>query len=216
MPTIAERRAAVARISAAPPLPHGAWDVLGVARGAVVSVWGSAYKKLAMLVHPDQCPLDGAADSFKKLAAARDLIHSGGVPNSAPAAAPPAAGVPPPFWRRRAAGGAERATPRDRAMRRAGTIADKAFNDMADGLGGAPMTDADLRGAVDDALRMKHVWVRSVVPVILAILQILCNIWQWIASLYNIWQMDPMFTILHNDWTCSQHFTAMHQNVVYY
>jgi len=41
---------------------------------------------------------------------------------------------------------------RDRVLRRAGTVADVAWNRMVDGQGGAVMRDADIDAAVDRAL----------------------------------------------------------------
>merc|ERR1719431_1097514 len=50
------------------------WDMLGVARGCSREELNKAYRKLAMLLHPDKTEVAGAQEVFKLLGAARNNI----------------------------------------------------------------------------------------------------------------------------------------------
>jgi hypothetical protein len=159
---LSRQRAELERVTGAPALPGSAWTVLGVPAGAAQGAWSSAYKRLALVLHPDKCKLPGAEEAFKKVASARDAILSGLVDASPPPRAPPAQAqaAPPPFWRRRAAGGERRSEPRQRSLRNVGLVADAAWAALANKLGGRKLSQADISECRTAALKMQRVWAR--------------------------------------------------------
>jgi hypothetical protein len=130
----------------------GAWALLGVEAGATEETWTAAYRKRALLTHPDKCALQGATEAFQLLAGARDAIvgETAGLLQAAPQ-------PQPPFWRRRR--GRSRLPPSERSMRRVGLIADAAWATLADNLKRVP-SSTDAEGASDTALKTATVWAR--------------------------------------------------------
>uniref|UniRef100_A0A2K5IJW8 DnaJ homolog subfamily C member 27 n=1 Tax=Colobus angolensis palliatus TaxID=336983 RepID=A0A2K5IJW8_COLAP len=50
------------------------WDMLGVKRGASRDEVNKAYRKLALLLHPDKCVAPGSEDAFKAVVNARSAL----------------------------------------------------------------------------------------------------------------------------------------------
>ncbi|XP_068034365.1 dnaJ homolog subfamily C member 27, partial [Anomalospiza imberbis] len=50
------------------------WDVLGLKPGASREEVTRAYRRLAVLLHPDKCPAPGSEDAFKALGSARAAL----------------------------------------------------------------------------------------------------------------------------------------------
>ena len=69
-PEVAE---AIARVLAA----ADAYEALGVARGASRAACKKAYRRLALLVHPDKCQLSNAEEAFKRVSAAYAGLQDG-------------------------------------------------------------------------------------------------------------------------------------------
>ncbi|NWZ88346.1 DJC27 protein, partial [Poecile atricapillus] len=50
------------------------WDTLGLKPGATREEVSKAYRRLAVLLHPDKCPAPGSEDAFKALGSARAAL----------------------------------------------------------------------------------------------------------------------------------------------
>lgn len=50
------------------------WDMLGVKPGATRDEVNKAYRKLAVLLHPDKCMAPGSEDAFKAVVNARTAL----------------------------------------------------------------------------------------------------------------------------------------------